>query len=214
MFPTPIDPGIQDFRIFLAAAVMVALTPGQDTLYVLGRSVAQGAKAGLASVAGILSGAVVHVVAGALGLSALLVASPDAFLAVKLAGGAYLIYLGSRMLVSKSGAAEIPDRFASSGFVPIWRQGLLTNLLNPKVALFILAFIPQFIRGDSESKSLAFVILGMTFFVIGTLWLLCIVSFAAVIGGKLRSEPRLGKWLDRIAGSLFVVLGLKLLAGR
>lgn len=209
-----INPGIQDFRVFLLAAVMVALTPGQDTLYVLGRSVAQGAGAGLASVIGILSGAVIHVVAGALGLSALLVASPDAFLAVKLAGGAYLIYLGSRMLLAKSGPAEIPDEFASSGFVAIWRQGLLTNLLNPKVALFILAFIPQFIREDAIHKSFAFATLGMCFFVIGTIWLLCIVGFAAVIGGRLRDNPRLGKWLDRIAGTLFVVLGLRLLMDR
>jgi len=206
-----INPGIQDFRVFLAAALMVALTPGQDTLYVLGRTVAQGAKAGLASVAGILSGAAIHVVAGALGLSALLIASPDAFLAMKLAGGVYLIYLGIRMLIAKTGPAEIPTEFVSSGFAAIWRQGLLTNFLNPKVALFILAFIPQFIREDAVHKSLAFAMLGSCFFVIGTIWLLCIVGFAAAIGRRLGKHARFGKWLNWIAGALFVLLGLRLL---
>src|SRR6218665_1437116 len=107
MVLSSINPGIQDFRVFLVAALMVALTPGQDTLYVLGRSVAQGARAGLASVVGILSGAAIHVAVGALGLSALLVASPHAFLAVKLAGGVYLIYLGIRMLFTKAGMEEM-----------------------------------------------------------------------------------------------------------
>lgn len=207
------DFGIHDFRVFAVASAMLAITPGQDTLYVLGRSVAQGWKTGIASVIGIVSGAVVHVLAGAFGLSALLIASPSAFFSVKLAGGAYLIYLGSRLLFAKGGSSDVSLMAGVPGFWPTWRQGLLTNLLNPKVALFILAFLPQFIDADSPSKFVSFLLLGSCFFAIGTAWLLCVVAFSSAIFRRLRESPRLLVTLNRLAGALFLVLGLRLLAG-
>lgn len=206
--------GIRDFHVFLASATMLALTPGQDTLYVLGRTLAQGKAAGIASVAGILSGAMAHLLAGVLGLSALLLASPSAFTVVKWGGGAYLIYLGIRMLLARNSVAEIPDAFKSTGRLAVWRQGMLTNLMNPKVALFCLAFIPQFIHADAQRKAPAFILLGMCFFIIGTLWLLCIVVFASGIGGRLRNDPRFERMLNGLAGVLFILLGLRLVFQR
>ncbi|WAC19128.1 LysE family translocator [Luteolibacter sp. SL250] len=201
-------PGVREFPVFLVSATMLALTPGQDTLYVMGRALAQGRKAGVISVAGILSGALVHLLAGAGGLSALLAASPSAFTVVKWAGGAYLIYLGIRMLMG-SGKAEVVESARTSSTAALWRQGFITNVLNPKVALFCLAFIPQFIVPGSPHTVPVFLFLGICFFIIGGLWLLVIVAFAAAIGGKLQ-----GGWnaaLNRLAGVLFIGLGLRLL---
>src|SRR6188768_10550 len=124
--------GIHDFGIFLAAGFLLNLTPGPDTLYILGRSMAQGRSAGIASALGISSGSVVHTFAAAFGLSALLATSASTFLAVKLAGAAYLVYLGAQMLSRRTAETAIPSGFTSSGFAAAWRQGMITNLLNPK----------------------------------------------------------------------------------
>lgn len=163
--------GIHDFTVFLLTGIVLNLTPGPDTFYILGRSIAQGRGAGVASALGISAGALVHTFAAALGLSAIIAASATAFLAVKLAGAAYLIFLGARMLFSRrSAAGAIPATFSTSGFLAIFRQGLVTNVLNPKVALFFLAFMPQFIAADSTNKFAAFLVLGLCFVVTGTLW--------------------------------------------
>jgi threonine/homoserine/homoserine lactone efflux protein len=201
-------PGIRELPVFLVSAAMLAVTPGQDTLYVMGRALAQGRKAGIISVAGILSGALIHLFAGAVGLSALLAAAPSAFTVVKWAGGAYLIYLGVRMLVGGGKDEEVETRSITSS-AELWRQGFITNVLNPKVALFCLAFIPQFIAPGTSNTVPVFLILGLCFFVIGGLWLLLVVAFAAAIGGKFS-----GGWnvaLNHVAGVLFIGLGLRLL---
>jgi threonine/homoserine/homoserine lactone efflux protein len=202
--------GIHDFGVFLATGIVLNLTPGPDTFYILGRSVAQGRSAGIASALGISTGSLVHTFAAALGLSALLAASASAFLAVKLAGAAYLVYLGCRMLFSRASAATIPQGFSSSGFRAVYRQGLLTNVLNPKVALFFLAFMPQFIAADSPSKFAAFVTLGLCFTATGTLWCLCLAWFSSLIGDRLRGSTTFAEVLNRTAGALFVFLGVRL----
>lgn len=205
--------GIHDFPVFLVAAVTMALTPGQDTFYVLGRSVAQGKKAGFVSVIGILTGALVHLFAGAAGLSALLAASPSAFGVIRVAGGVYLIYLGVRLLLAKR--TEASDESAlikpdESGMMVVWRQGMLTNLLNPKIALFTLAFIPQFIRVDAPGTAAAFLFLGFCFFLIGSAWLVCVAWLAGSVGAKFAKDPGFSVLLNRLAGALFVVLGIRL----
>jgi threonine/homoserine/homoserine lactone efflux protein len=201
-------PGIRELPVFLVSAAMLAVTPGQDTLYVMGRALAQGRKAGIISVAGILSGALIHLFAGAVGLSALLAASPSAFTVVKWAGGAYLIYLGVRMLVGGGKDEEVETRSITSS-AELWRQGFITNVLNPKVALFCLAFIPQFIAPGTSNTVPVFLILGLCFFVIGGLWLLLVVAFAAAIGGKFSGDWNVA--LNRVVGVLFIGLGLRLL---
>lgn len=202
--------GIHDFGVFLFTGIVLNLTPGPDTFYILGRSMTQGRSAGIASALGISAGSIVHTLAAALGLSALIAASATAFLAVKLAGAAYLMFLGARMLISRASAAAIPSGFTSSGFFAVFRQGLITNVLNPKVALFFLAFMPQFIKADSESKFTAFLILGLCFVITGTLWCLCLAWFSSLIGDRLRGSPTFAEVLNRTAGGLFVFLGLRL----
>jgi len=206
--------GIHDFFVFLATGIVLNLTPGQDTFYILGRSISQGRNAGIASVLGICAGALVHTLAAALGLSALLAASASAFLAVKLAGAIYLIYLGARMLFTRSRVASLPSNFSSSGFVAVFRQGMLTNVLNPKVALFYLAFMPQFIAADSPNKFLAFIALGLCFVTTGTIWCFCLAWFASLLGERLRGSANFQGILNRTAGGLFVLLGIRLAATR
>lgn len=200
--------GIHDFGIFLLAGILLNLTPGP--FYILGRSLAQGRSAGIASVLGIASGSIIHTFAAAIGLSGLLATSASAFLAVKLAGAAYLVYLGCRMLFSHASASAIPQKFNSSGFLVIYRQGLITNLLNPKVALFFLAFMPQFISAQTPSKFVAFVALGLCFVTTGTLWCLCLAWFSSWIGERFEGSRSLTDTLNRAAGALFVALGVRL----
>ena len=206
--------GIHDFGVFLATGIVLNLTPGPDTFYILGRSMAQGRSAGIASVLGISTGSLIHTFAAALGLSALLAASASAFLAIKFAGAAYLVYLGFRMLFARASAATIPKSFSTSGFLVVYRQGLLTNILNPKVALFFLAFVPQFIAAGSSSKFAAFLVLGACFTITGTLWCLCLAWFSALLVDRLRRRTALVQVLNRTAGALFVFLGLRLAASK
>jgi threonine/homoserine/homoserine lactone efflux protein len=202
--------GIHDFGVFLLTGILLNLTPGPDTFYILGRSLAQGRGAGVASVLGISTGSLVHTFAAAFGLSALLITSASAFLVIKLAGAAYLVYLGVRMLFSRSTVAPIPAAFSSSGFWTVYRQGFLTNALNPKVALFFLAFMPQFIAADSPFKFAAFITLGVCFITTGTLWCLCLAWFSSLLGDRLRGSKTFADILNRTAGALFISLGARL----
>jgi threonine/homoserine/homoserine lactone efflux protein len=138
--------GIHHYWLFLATAIVLILTPGQDTFFILGRSLAGGRAAGIAAALGISAGSVIHTFLAALGLSALLATSAYAFMAVKFAGAAYLVYIGVRALLSKSNG--MPGEAAGGeqdGRWAAFRQGIVSNLLNPKVALFFLALMPQFI---------------------------------------------------------------------
>lgn len=202
--------GIHDFGIFIVTGIILNLTPGPDTFYILGRSMAQGRSSGIASALGIGAGSIVHTLAAALGLSAIIAASATAFFAVKLTGAVYLIYLGVRMFFKRASAASIPTRFNSSGFFAVFRQGLITNVFNPKVALFFLAFMPQFIEADSPTKSAAFISLGLCFVFTGTLWCLCLAWFSSFLSRGLRASQFFSTVLNRMAGALFVFLGLRL----
>lgn len=203
--------GIHDFGLFIASCLVLNITPGPDTFYILGRGMAQGRAAGIASALGIGTGALVHTLAAACGLSALLAASASAFFAIKIGGALYLMYLGVRMLLSKAATTNaIATDFASSGFAATFRQGLLTNVLNPKVALFFLAFMPQFIEAGSPSKFAAFLVLGLCFVTTGTLWCLALALVSARLGDRLRESPKFSTVLNRTAGALFVALGVRL----
>ena len=197
------------------AAIVLILTPGQDTLYILGRSLSGGLRAGVASAFGITVGSVVHTLAAAAGLSLLLKAFPPAFMAVKLCGAGYLIYLGARLLLARNSAAHrltmgMPPSSARRAFV----QGALSNLLNPKVALFFLAFLPQFIDPQGASKTLAFVVLGATFVSLGGLWCLVLACGAARLRAFLVRNAVLRRRIDRGVGALFMLLGARLAWGR
>lgn len=202
--------GIHDFGLFLIAGILLNLTPGPDTAYILGRSIAHGRRAGVASALGIGVGSIVHTGAAAFGLSAFLATSAWAFSAVKLAGAAYLIFLGLRALVQREHGLRMPAEFDQTDRIAAFRQGILTNILNPKVALFFLAFLPQFIDSATPSKVPAFLLLGLTFVTTGTLWCLVLAWFAAALSTRLRGNEGVAAMLNRAVGSLFIFLGLRL----
>jgi RhtB (resistance to homoserine/threonine) family protein len=202
--------GIHDFGLFLAAGILLNLTPGPDTVYILGRSIGQGREAGIASALGISVGSIFHTCAAALGLSAILATSAVAFGTVKLLGGAYLIFLGIKMILDRRKQLRLPSNFRRHTTIAAFRQGVLTNILNPKVALFFLAFLPQFIDPSSNNKVFAFLVLGFTFVTTGTLWCLILAWFAAVLSARLRENETLSQWLNRTAGALFIFLGIRL----
>lgn len=201
--------GIHDLWLFVLSGLLLNMTPGVDTLYIVGRSTAQGFRAGAVAALGIGAGCVVHTLAAALGLSAILATSATAFMVVKWIGAAYLVYLGVTLLVTRShkGAALAS---APASLTRIFAQGFLTNVLNPKVALFFLAFLPQFIAADAPHKALAFVLLGAIFNCNGTLWNLLVAWSASGLGRRLAAGGGMVTWLNRVLGGLFVTLGVRL----
>jgi RhtB (resistance to homoserine/threonine) family protein len=202
--------GIHDFGLFLAAGILLNLTPGPDTVYILGRSIAHGREAGVASAFGISLGSIFHTCTAALGLSAILATSALAFGVIKLMGGAYLIFLGTKMILDRQKQLSLPSNFRRRTTMAAFRQGILTNILNPKVALFFLAFLPQFIDPASNAKVFAFFLLASTFVTTGTIWCLVLAWFASAFSERLRKSEAISHWLNRTAGALFVFLGLRL----
>ncbi|MEP7083692.1 MAG: LysE family translocator [Betaproteobacteria bacterium] len=202
--------GIHDYWLFVATGVLVNLTPGQDTLYILGSSIAHGRRAGVASAFGIGTGCVVHTLAAALGLSAILATSSAAFTVVKLVGAGYLIYLGITALVARASPLSTTSSGAALSAALAFRRGVLTNVLNPKVALFFLALLPQFIEPDSPAKVGAFLTLGATFIATGLAWCVFLALAAARIRGFFVRTPQAYAWISRASGALFVCLGLRL----
>jgi len=205
--------GIHDYGLFVAAGILLNLAPGQDTLYILGSSIANGRRIGVASALGIGAGCIVHTLAAALGLSAILASSAAAFNAVKLTGAAYLVYLGIRAITAPAQALSPAHRGASDGVMAAFRRGVITNVLNPKVALFFLALLPQFIDPDSPAKGTAFVALGLTFIATGTAWCLVLAVAASRVRGFFERRPRVLAGFSRASGALFVLLGLRLAIG-
>jgi threonine/homoserine/homoserine lactone efflux protein len=202
--------GIHDFAVFLTTGILLNLAPGPDTVYILGRSIAHGRRAGIASALGIAVGSIFHTGVAALGLSAFLSTSALAFTAVKFAGALYLIFLGVRALLGRSHELSVPAHFKQNGTADAFRQGILTNILNPKVALFFLAFLPQFIDAAAPSKTVAFLILGLTFVITGTTWCLILAWFSSAFSARLRGNATVAALLNRAVGSLFIFLGLRL----
>ncbi|WP_310732313.1 LysE family translocator [Ideonella sp. A 288] len=207
--------GIHDPWLFVAAGLALNLTPGADVALIAARSTAQGFRAGAAAAVGVGAGCLVHTLAAALGVSALLAESSLAFTVLRWLGAAYLVWLGLGLL---RGPAATPAVQATQAppVVSVQRvfwQGFLTNALNPKVALFFLAFVPQFIDAGAPNKALAFAVLGGVFVVNGTLVNLGFAAVLSTLGRRLGGDGRVGRWLGRGAGLLFVVLGLRLALG-
>ncbi|MCM2491523.1 LysE family translocator [Burkholderia glumae] len=208
--------GITHFGFFLLAVFLLNVTPGPDTAYIIGRSVAQGRGAGLVSAAGIATGCGIHSLACAFGLTALIAASPAAFTVIKFAGAAYLIYLGVRLALTKPAAPGAARPAAQSGparpLRQLFVQGVTTNLLNPKVVLFFVSFFPQFVAADSAHKTLAFLALGGVFVLQGLAWSALVAWAAGSLTRRLGGNAAVKKWLDRLVGGAFVGLGLRLAA--
>ena len=202
--------GIHDFGVFLAACLLLNLTPGQDTLYIVGRSAMLGRAAGIAAALGICAGGLFHALAAALGLSALLATSQAAFTLLKWIGALYLVYIGVTLMVSRPRETRRCMRTADASLRTVFRQGVLTNVTNPKVALFFLAFLPQFVDPHGRHKVGALLVLGLIFVATSTLWCLVLAATAATARRWLRAQGRAATWLARAVGTLFVLLGLRL----
>lgn len=242
--------GTENLWLFIVSGLLLNMAPGPDSLLIMTRSASQGVKAGLAATLGIGAGTCVHITAAALGISALLTTSAEAFFLVKMFGALYLCYLGVQILRSREtpqtmeppsnrmacdnassertlhhsaltvdvGAQHasqteiMPSSAAPSGpaYGQIFCQGALTNLLNPKVALFFLAFVPQFIASDAPSKAISFIFLGLVFNVNGMMWCSFLAWSAAYASKKMRVSNKLKSLLNKSIGAVFVALGVKL----
>jgi RhtB (resistance to homoserine/threonine) family protein len=202
---------ILNFPAFLLAALALCAMPGPDCMYVLGRTMAQGRRAGVVSALGITAGASVHVLAAALGLSAFLAASASAFVVLKYIGAAYLIYLGVQSFRNTGSlAATAEHTLAWRQDRTLFLQGLLTDVLNPKVALFFLAFLPQFISPQAHDKVGAFLGLGAIVLVMGLLWDMGLAFCAGRIMRRLRGNLSFERAANRVLGGVLVSLGLAL----
>jgi len=205
--------GIQNYPVFLLAALTLAIIPGPDTLFALGRTLAGGRRAGLWSVAGIGAGCLVHIAFSALGLSALLASSPLAFQVVKWQGAAYLAWLGIELLRYAAAPAEDVSTAGPVEGRRIFRQGFVTNVLNPKVGLFFMSFLPQFVSPEARGP-LPFAVLGISFVGIGLAWITVVVLAAHQVTARMRKSQTLGVWLKRATGTLFVGLAARLALDR
>jgi threonine/homoserine/homoserine lactone efflux protein len=208
-------PDTPQLLMFIAAGWLLNLTPGPDVLYIVTNALKSGVRAGMVAALGIVSGCFVHVFAAALGVSALLATSATAFTVLKWIGAAYLVWMGVKLLFARGGGTSIV--LAASGREPvpanlrhIYLRGFLTNVLNPKVALFFLAFVPQFIAPGTPDKVTAFLLLGLLFNLnslpinFGYAWL------AGWVASRVSTVQRTMHWLDRAAGLMFIGFGLKL----
>ena len=202
--------GIIHFWSFLSAGILLNLTPGTDTMYILGRSMALGTRAGVLSALGISTGAMIHTLAAASGLSLVLASSAAAFSMVKYCGALYLVYLGIRMFFSPAAGPQHGRGDGACNSRHVYLSGIITNVLNPKVALFFLAFLPQFIDPGYPYTMLSFLLLGSTFIVTGTCWCVLLAVYSARFSGLLQKNGRGGILFARLSGLVFVGLGVKL----
>jgi threonine/homoserine/homoserine lactone efflux protein len=201
---------VNDLALFVVSGLLLNITPGPDTLYILGRTASQGWRGGAIAALGIGAGLVVHTCAAAVGLSALLAASATAFTVLKWIGAAYLVYVGLSLLRARPAIHQPLPPPPGVRLRTVFLQGFLTNVLNPKVALFFLAFLPQFVGAGASNQALAFLFLGFVFTFNGTLWNLLVAWSAARVASRLNAGGRLALWVNRTVGALFVYLGLRL----
>lgn len=206
-------PEAHQLLLFVAAGLLLNLTPGPDVLYIVSRALRSGTRAGIVAGLGIAAGCFVHITAAAVGVSALMAASTTAFSVLKWLGAAYLLWMGARMLLARA-AQKAPERMAdgapASGMKAIFLGGFWTNALNPKVALFFLAFVPQFIAPGADNKPQAFLLLGLLFnfnaVFVNMVW----AALAGWMARRMGAVQRGLQGLERVAGLMFIGFGLKL----
>lgn len=202
--------GIHDLALFIVSGLLLNITPGQDVAFIVSRGASHGWKRGAIAALGVCAGCFVHVFSAALGLSAILATSATAFIVVKLAGAAYLLWIGATMILGSSAAPEKQVEYLRISKRRVFTQGFLTNALNPKVALFFLAFLPQFVAAEAPSKPLALFILGVIFTINAAGVNLVYAWTASRVSALFNGGGRYAKWLKRVAGTLFIGLGIRL----
>lgn len=200
---------IVSFQLFLITVLIICITPVIDMMFILNRSISQGRDAGIYSALGVSVGAVVHTVLSGLGLSVILQTSVVLFTIIKIVGAVYLIYLGIQMFISKQSSISIKKTVYQSRR-KLFVQGVITNVTNPKVALFFISFIPQFISVDNQYGPIPFLILGSIFAVMGAITSFIIAIFSSSLTTKLRENIVAEKIINKISGAVFVILGISL----
>jgi threonine/homoserine/homoserine lactone efflux protein len=207
--------GIHDLALYVLATVLLAVTPGPDTALVFAQSLRHGARGGITAACGTATGCVVHVTAASIGLSALLAASATAFNILKWAGAAYLLFIGVRTILTSGrtapGAAAAPAPAARPfRWSSVYGTGFLTNVLNPKVAVFFVAFLPQFVSAGATGAPFGFAVLGLILIAVGFAWLAGVSLLASRSARMLGGRLTLRRWVERSLGVAFVVLAAKL----
>jgi threonine/homoserine/homoserine lactone efflux protein len=205
---------IEQILGFLTAAVLITLSPGPDNMMVLGIGMSKGRARGMAFGLGCALGCLSHTLLATIGVSALIAASPLAFTALKVAGGLYLVWLGLQALRSRGGAHASTVSGAEEPLPALFAKGVLANAINPKVVLFFLSFLPQFVVAAHGRANLQTAALGVIFTAQAAVLFGLLGFFSGAVGGWLGRRPNAGMWLDRLAGGIFVSLGLKLLVSR
>ncbi|WP_264553876.1 LysE family translocator [Flavobacterium sp. N2038] len=203
--------GIINYETFILTGLLLNITPGNDTIFILSRSMAQGKKAGIMSVLGIATGSLIHTALAAFGLSIIIAKSILVFNIIKYAGAAYLLYIGFKMLTDKTRLDT--DKLISEDSIDlkkIYRDGVITNVLNPKVALFFISFLPQFIDQHATNTIVPFIKLGVTFTITGTIWCLILANFASIIFSKLKHNKKLSNYVNKTCGGVLIALGIKI----
>jgi len=201
---------LDQILLFSVTSLLLIFTPGPDIIYVLTRGVAQGRTAALAAAMGFSLGNIGHTLFAVFGLSAILASSATAFTLVKVAGGIYLIYLGFKLWTADP-ARVLSGEGEQKTARLIFRQSILANLLNPKVAIFFLAFFPQFVRPDQGHPALQMLVLGMTFVVLTMFGFGLVALGAGALNARISARPSLSNWLHKGAGAVLMLLGLRLL---
>lgn len=205
--------GIVNFDLYVVATIIFIITPGMDTIFVLNSSLGENRKAGIFSALGVNAGILVHTLFAAFGLSILLAQSAMAFMCIKYLGAAYLIFIGLKVLLSKTKTLDLKQM--SNTDADLWsnfRRGLITNVLNPKVALFFLSFFPQFVGHDAIGGSLPFLLLGITYVALGIVWYISLVLFVNLFADRLKNNPSFYTYINRVSGLVFVLMGVKIAA--
>jgi len=202
--------GIIHYETFLLTGILLNLTPGNDTMFILSRSMAQGRRAGVVSALGIGTGSLIHTLLAAFGLSLILARSLFLFEFIKYAGAAYLFFLGCKMIFGTSGLSVTGgDPNAGVDYGKVYRAAILTNVLNPKVDLFFIAFLPQFIDPAYKDTPLPFLILGASFVTTGTIWCLMLAAFSAALSRLIRRHGKAAGYIQKVCGLTLVALGVK-----
>ena len=203
-------PTAQNLYLFFIASLLLNLTPGNDMLYVASRSISQGIRGGVVSALGVFAGCFVHISAAVLGLSIIISKSAYLFQLIKFAGAGYLIYLGIRAIISKPSASQIDEHIAKTNYWKLFKQGAITNALNPKVAVFFLSFLPQFIDAASPYFKLQLFTLGLWFAVQGTLVLIIVACIFGKTKDFFERNPKVWRVQEKITGLVLIGLGIKI----
>ena len=204
----------EQFIGFLSAALLITISPGPDNLMVLSVGVSRGRRQGMVFGIGCALGCLSHTVLAALGVSALIAASPTAFGALKIIGGAYLVWLGIGALRSRGGARVAQTGLPDESLGRLFAKGLFANAINPKVVLFFLSFLPQFVVAERGDASWQTAQLGLLFTAQAVVLFSLLGYFSGAVGAWINRHPGAGMWMDRVAGAVFVGLGLKLIISR